>query len=145
MHLFLISRGVNHQVEVWKTFMQSQFYTWNRQNLETGKWEQVQVQGALRPIQLWEYVFPEEHLPNVVKNLGIETDGWNSTFAQKSMADILRKALGAEKIPSGLILPSEKDRFMQIQGVAIHPIGIKKDSKQAFDFGKEGKFYQEGL
>lgn len=128
MHLYFISRGVNHQHEMWKTWMQCQMWPWKRVNKETGQEEVTAVQGALRPIQLWEYVFPEECLPDVLTMLDF-TDGktgyWGKGKAKYGLP-LLRKALGAEPIPN--VKPTDRQRFIYREGVGIEAIGIKKDA-----------------
>jgi len=34
MHLIFGTRGIYHNVEIWKTLMQSHFYPWKRLNLD---------------------------------------------------------------------------------------------------------------
>lgn len=57
-----MTRGVKHWRDIFVQFMQTQMWAWKRKNLKTKKWETTAVQGALRPVELWEYVFPEECL-----------------------------------------------------------------------------------
>ena len=130
MHLDFITRGVQHQVDLFKTFMQAQMFDWKRTNLATGKEEVSGVQGALRPIQLWEYVFPEESLGEVLAMLGIQDfDLPEKKYPPVKMA-MLRKMLGCEKLPK---IPDVKpNRYIEMRGVAIIPIGIKRDPRLDF-------------
>ena len=129
MHLAFITRGVNQEMELFKMFMQSQMFNWKRKNLKTGKDELCQVQGSLRPMQLWEYVFPEECYDEVMTMLN-RCSGAISGSLSNSKAAILRKALGKGfmKVPKYKTIPSNK--YVSTNGIAIYPIGIKKDKRQ---------------
>lgn len=153
MHLYLVPRGILNQVELWKAALQSQYFQFKRINLDTGKEEVIGVQGALRPSILgtYEYVFPKEALPEVIAMLNHETHDHIKTKLLRTIMGI--KAIPkkvfkqAEKIPSQIIFKESK-RILnncKIPGVAVHLIGYKDDKTQDFDFGKEGRFFQEGL
>lgn len=103
-------------------------FEWKRKNLATGKEEIARVQGALRPIQLWEYVFPEECIDEVLEMMG---DGWK---LGKTKEATLRKMLGngVKKIPKQKN-KSTNYRYIEKRGVAIYPIGIKKDRRQKWE------------
>jgi len=102
-------------------------WKWKRTNLKTGKEELVQVQGALRPIQLWEYIIPESSFDELMTVL--KPERWSLS---KTRQAVLRKMLGkgtagegVEPIPKYKDVPTNK--FVETGGVAIYPIGIKKD------------------
>lgn len=145
MHLYFTTRGVKHFRDLFVTMMQSQMFPWKRKNLKTGKEEWTNVQGALRPIELWEYVFPEESLPEVLAMLNIYSGkeashnvDWRNKLGIKkanAMANFLRKAVGAKKIPN--IKAVEKNRFVSMEAMALHPIGIKKDARGKMPWGYE--------
>ena len=144
MHLYFATRGVKHMRDIFVTTMQSQFFPWRRKNLKTKKDETTYVQGALRPIELWEYVFPEENLPQVLAMLEIKnTKGSNVTDFLDAKAVMLRKMLGAKKIPK--VKEVERQNVISKTGVSIHPIGIKEDERQDVDWGAPGKYNQEML
>lgn len=153
MHLFFFVRGVFHQVEIFKTLAQSQFWKWERINLKTKKVEIKLVQGALRPTILgaYEYVFPEECLSEVLAVLGIPKVNTNKGFRLWT----LRKLFSCKKIPEkNLKEASELPDTIAINGsmrglsnlivagVGIYPIGIKKDMRQKW---KEVGYEQEML
>lgn len=149
MHLFFVTRGINQQREIWKSFLQSQFFPWERTNLDTNEKQQALVQGALRPIELWEYVFPEEHLNEVCSAMGIVNPDNSINYGdfagyKKAMLPFLRKALGADKLPKELQF-KPTNRVMRVEGFGPNIIGYKKDNKKDYDFGKAGRFNQEGL
>ena len=159
MHLMLMTRGILRQVEEFKSLLQAQRFPWKRINLETGKEELSVVQGALRPIQFWEYVFPEDALNDVLGALNIKHN--EKSGEMKNKAWLLRKLFKLAPIPeqkeisvvgyrpsgtlNGEPMPSIPVHNMFVDGVGVYPIGIKKDTTRDFDWGTEGKYNQEGL
>ena len=130
MHLYFLTRGIKQQRDIFVNFLQTQMWKWKRKNLKTKKEEISRVQGALRPVELWEYVFPEECLDEVLTCLNITKDnlGTPKTFATKTKLSALRKMCGAKKIKSYKKVPTSN--FISTAGVSIHPIGIKKDRRE---------------
>lgn len=157
MHLYLYVRGKFEQVELWKTHAQSAYWKWRRINNKTGKEETVLVQGALRPSVLgaYEYIFPKEALAEVCNFFGIrksESYGFG-TIGLHSRHFAMRKIFGTKKIPTKILKESleipptfSTEEFERgasnciIPGIAIHVIGIKKDS-----LGIMGDYTQELL
>lgn len=154
-----MTRGILRQEEEWRSIMQAQRFPFIRKNLETGKEEMTLVQGALRPIQIYEYIIPENALKDVLGGLGIK--GPIKRKEILAMGWMLRKMLKLEQIPEvdGLVTgytPTEKlngekapacaVHDMLIEGVAVYPIGIRRDAEQEADWGgANGKFKQEML
>lgn len=129
MHLFFIVRGVQHQVDQWKMWMQTTLWPWRVKDKETGQEDIMAVQGALRPIQLYEFVFPEEHLQEVLTMMNFsegKTGYWGKGWAKYMLAP-LRKILGAKPIPT--LPPSPRARYIYREGVGLEGIGIKSDAK----------------
>lgn len=173
MHLLLMTRGVIDKFEVWKKFMETQMFWWKRTNLKTNKDEYSKVQGVLRPIQLFEYVFPEtSHVPVAADKDGnptkvVERDNLKEVLAMmnlqnafplrpevSSYAWLLRKMVGFKPIPKETINDIKgKDRSMITHrfvvddntGMAVYPLGIKKDVTQDFNFENGESYHQEGL
>lgn len=152
MHLFLMTRGIQQARDIWKQFMCSQMFDWKRTNLETNKEEFSKVQGALRPIEFWEYVFPQEHLQEV---LAMQNQLYNNFPLRpevNNFAWVLRKMLKAKAIPKDII-EGMKDKemhqlttkYIPMAGMGVYPLGIREDITKDYDFGKAGKFHQEGL
>lgn len=143
--------------------MQSQFWKWTRKNLKTGKDETVLVQGALRPSILgaWEYIFPEDCLPEVLSFIGrVDPDDIGALKQPGNFfkLGVLRKIFGCEKIKTEVFDEAKKipttiyfNEFKRalthckIPGVAIHIIGIKKDIFRDFDFPDGTEYHQEAL
>lgn len=148
MHIFFYVRGINQQVELFKTLAQGQFWRWTRKNLKTGKMEDSLMQGGLRPSVLgaWEYIFPEECLADVIAVFGF-SDGSEKDFRIKA----LRKIFGAKKIPKEIWVKAKeiKPSFIidgtnrglskvRVDGADLHLIGIKKDVRKGnADWGYE--------
>lgn len=173
MHLFFYIRGINNWVETWKVMAQGLFWRWDRTNLITKKLEQHAVQGALRPSILgaWEYIFPEEALPDVLTVFGITKGMTGGMTKQLKLGNLafktklagMRKLFGAKKIPKEAfakaetiqksVVFNESYRALShlghdiIPGIAIHPIGIKEDIRGVLDHTKTGggKWDQEML
>lgn len=126
MHLYVIMRGIKNNVDNLINDLQAQFFPYE---VKKGKDKGIyQAQFAVRPIQLYEFVFPEDALPVVQKTLWNNQDGYYPTednWKIKKMMQFLRKVLGASKMP-----PIPKDalpRPLRNFDVAIQPVGIKKD------------------
>lgn len=87
MHLFLMTRGISQQRDMWVQFMNSQMFWFKQKPIlkddkgnflknadgtyQYGPETWTKVQGSLRPYEFWEYVFPSETLP-YNKNLPAE-------------------------------------------------------------------------
>jgi hypothetical protein len=159
MHLVFYARGILQQVELFKIFMQTQYFKWGRINLKTKKKEYCLVQGALRPSVLgtWEYIFPREALPSVLSMMKIEqqTEGATGKRLEKLELAFLRKILGVKKIPSkaykkaakippSLVIENHERALgdCKVNGVSVHIIGIKEDIDSNF---KAAGYRQEML
>ena len=139
MHLFIFFRGVNHYITLYKSLVESQFWKWKRINLETGKEEVSLVQGALREsfFGCYEYIFPEEALPEVLAVFGItKKQGYGVRF------NTIRKMFGLKKVPKEIWEQAEKinpdvllDDYqrgltgVRVPGCGMNLIGIKYDKK----------------
>lgn len=166
-HIYFMTRGIMQQRNQWVEYMKTRMFPWKRKNLATGEWETKLLQGALRPIELWEYVVPEECLQEALA-MQRTGDGTNSVITAcndlrpeiKNYALLMQKLLGLKPFPKfenphlygyttevkGEPLPVN---FVPIDGFAVYPIGIKPDVKQDFPDFKEPHapkgFYQEGI
>lgn len=164
MHLQIMLRGINTQVELWKILAQGQFLKWTRKDVETGEDFEVLFQMALRPSVLgtWEVVFPEECLPTVLSMMGLisEKHGIYGNISLKgTRMAVLRKLCGVKKIPKKAFEDAEKIPHsltmkdshrglsgLVVHGVSIHPIGIREDDfGEMFDPNTGKTNYQELL
>jgi hypothetical protein len=91
--------------------------------------KKMAVQLAMRPIQLWEIVFPKECYEEVYRTLNTQMvtgarNDWDNRINKRLFA--LRKLLKANKLPT---VPTEgPKRLIYNQNIAIYPIGIKEDN-----------------
>lgn len=165
MHLYFGLRGVKHMSDLFETHAQSQYFLWERENMNVcscnhpkhdGKCkscecnsfsrrkETFNLQGSLRPVQLYEYVFPEECLEEVLTMFQMSDevmDYHENSLGKigKFFLDKFRKILGLKPIPRG-IPRKEPKHIIPLHGVTLHPIGIKTDIKKEMpEFG----YYQE--
>ncbi len=163
MHLVFLTRGIDKQITELKHLLLAQRFPWVRKNLKTGQEELKMVQGALRPIQIWEYVFPEESLNDVLVGMDVKKPIERKEIKNISWA--IRKMLKLEQIPilgdikgtgyipqgkvNGVKMPPSIVHDMTVEGVALYPLGIKKDFKKDHHFtlgdGSEVNYFQEGL
>lgn len=130
MHIAFIARGIKNAQEHLFMDMQAQKYPLVVTKADGTK-QEVLVQGALRPIQLYEYVFPKEHLDVVYNSLKPEM--YPNTMKMKALVNSLRMSMGFQKPPkyeaSGAHLAwVNKD-------ISIIPIGIKEDSEIVYPDG----------
>ena len=113
--------------------MQTQMWKWKRTNLKTKKEEITLVQGALRVMPVgYEYVFPEENLDEVLTMLNAKETMKRYNLG-KWKSRVLRYCLGkgdagdkVKPIPKYKEIPT--NRYIEMHGVAIYFLGIKKDS-----------------
>ena len=121
MHLFLLTRGIKHCIDRYINDCQAQYY-----NMPNWKGGNI-VQMGVRPIQLWEFVFPKEALqevlPTVIKCPRPESE---MSFAQKNVMKMFRKLLTAKPIPEYDI--NGKRRIVYNEHIEVTPIGIKEDA-----------------
>ena len=123
MHLYVISRGIKDAVDKWQQDMSAQYFKYKNNKVFPAKdnyegW----VQLAMRPIQLWEIVMPEENLQEVMRSL------WNEhpapLWKYKPGLTAIKTMLGAKKIPK---MEKGQYRILRRDNVAIYPIGVKYD------------------
>lgn len=180
MHLILMTRGISQQRDMWVQFMNSQMFWFKQQPLlkdaqgnflknadgtyQRGPETWTKVQGALRPYEFWEYVFPEESLPyNPTLPVEVRTQTLPQVLAmlknhqnakmRKEVATpawFMRKMLGLSPVPEMHPEVANKDftqitdKYIPMEAMAVYPIGIKKDPIKDHIF-KDVGFYQEGL
>ncbi|MAF43374.1 MAG: hypothetical protein CMI54_04265 [Parcubacteria group bacterium] len=142
MHLIFGVRGLIQQLNIFEMFMQTQMWVWKREVLtkkgkphKIPKYDYVQVQGALRRVigGLYEYVFPEEYLAEVLTMLGIDNNkegNWNKLHLGKFKPWLLRKLMSNGVKPIPKYEPVLTNRFIEMRGVAIYAIGIKYDKRE---------------
>lgn len=144
-----MTRGIMDTRNKWVEFMKTRMFPWKRKNLATGEWETTLVAGALRPIELWEYVHPEESLTEVFA-MQHNADGSNNLTDLKELRPEIKnyallmqkllklkpipkfdkpQAFGYRATPDGQPVPVN---WVPLDGFAVYPLGIKEDVKQEF-------------
>ncbi|MCK9371334.1 hypothetical protein M0R04_15580, partial [Candidatus Dojkabacteria bacterium] len=124
MHLYIVTRGIKNWVDQFITELQGKYLPF-KYHTDGKNIVDCQVQLSVRPIQLWEIVFPEDQKDLVLAT--ILDDGKGGKTQHKRHEKFiwgLRKTLGVEKIPeykSDQKLPITKMHFETVG------IGIKKD------------------
>lgn len=127
MHLYILTRGIKNWSDQFITELQGKYIPFKFPSKEDPKkLTDYQVQLAVRPIQLYEIVFPEEYKDVVLNTILGEENASGATQHKQHLKWVyaLRKMLGVEKIPE-----YKKDISIPItkQNVEIIGIGIKKD------------------
>lgn len=148
--IYFLTRGHIDHVEKFVRNMRSQYFPMavkKKVKDEYGKemeiTETMNIDGQMRPIQLWEYAVPDEKfIQPLCNNLGLptnetwfdkepgeQTGSFISGFGVKGMLEAMRLALGADKLPEKDFtkgywpMPIYKD-FVNILG-----IGWRKDEQ----------------
>lgn len=165
-----MTRGISHSRDMWKKFMETQMFNFRQKPLlkdaqgnfipdgvdangqpkyKSGEETIARVQGALRPIELWEYVFPQESLQEVLAMMEMHKTYDKLRPEVQNYAWIMRKLTGAKKIPDMPELKKKESwevtqKHIPMLGMCAYPLGIKEDNVQDYIFGNDG-FHQEGL
>lgn len=126
MHIYLMTRGIWHDVERFVRELSAKYLPYKGLRKGSMKVEDFALQVAVRPIQLWEIVFPEEHKEVMLNSLFGEGKGVTLQKKHRKFVSIIRKILGVDKIPdykydNTKLLPFYRDNIEMIG------IGIKKD------------------
>jgi len=120
MHMYVILRGIKDRQDRYVNDLLARYYHYDWQKGQ----DKGAVQLAVRPIQLYELVFPEQAYEDVYKTIwpvAWERKGW----INKALA-VLGKLLGTQKIPEP---PKDwqPNPYFNRDGVECAGIGIKKD------------------
>lgn len=128
MHLYMMTRGLKRQVDRFIETLGSQFCppamaTPDKNDVGAVK-GMYHAELMIRPIQLWEVVFPKESLGLVLTTIFPAGDLMQHKKHEKFVWGI-RKILGVEKIPKEW--DSKKKFLIDRSGVETVGIGIKED------------------
>ena len=141
MHLYIIPRGIKHEVDRFINDLQAQYFPYKavgkmRKDLERSMGKKLKegevlgVQLAVRPIIPYELVFPEESLKEVLSTIWPDEEYPKSAnWKIDQLKKIMRKTLGAEKISEEDWDTKGPKRMVYKQNVGIDLIGIRKDNK----------------
>jgi len=97
----MITRGIKRQVNRFIDELSAKYlpYTCPAKIGQFKRGDQIAVQVAVRPIQLWEVVFPKEHL-EIMQNTLFQKWGSKPQHSRhQKHIFALRKALGVKKLP----------------------------------------------
>jgi len=127
MHLYVLARGIKHDFDRMINDLQAQYLPYkSHPNYKKNK---MVVQLSVRPVQLFELVFPREELDTVQGML------WDNNLAMntrdKMGTAMVRKMLGAKKVPK--FDESIPRRLIYRHNVACYPVGIKEDTNDPED------------
>jgi len=150
--VLFLQRGNYRAVDDFERFLDGQLFMFERDYFKkdkvTGekKAEKAKffLQGGRREYKIVGYAIPDDKVNEFLN--GLEIGDGKVTPKQASIAvNILRKAMGAEKIP-----PAKErgttSRVIPRTGVAIYPIGIKRDEKSIWTDNSTGEeFEQENI
>lgn len=121
MHLYVMTRGIKWAVDRFITQLQGKCFPMKL--MKGGKSGKKVVEVAVRPIQLWEIVYPRE-AHDLMVNALIDNDKTQHRKHRKWVA-VLRKILGVKKLQKtdrdGMKFPIFKDH------IEIIGIGCKED------------------
>lgn len=117
MHLITLTRGHKPNVDMAINDLQAMNLLTNN----NGK--QTYTGLGVRPVQLWEFVFPKEHLEFMLATMHYRDE--NEPMVEDKFKWI-RRALKLKKIPK-LDYSTLKRQLIRKEHVAFHHIGIKED------------------
>ena len=123
MHLYIMTRGIKHAVDKFINELSAKYLPI--------KWKgnDSMVQVSVRPVQLWEIVYPKQHhdvMMNTLWTGGITNNGFAEHQKKwKKFIYPLRKLLGAKKINPKF--ETTNQMFVDGNGVQKIAIGIKDD------------------
>lgn len=140
MHAYFLTRGHKSHVDKVIKWLETRTVRLPSCDLKTGKYDINHIDLQVRPIQLWECVFPEYDKDIVLTTLKMDTPLYPNNLKMKAAVAGLRKMVGAQKVPE---FKKDRAHFMPVQSmqhVAITPIGVKKDEVREVDHS--GKIYE---
>ena len=173
MHLYIIPRGIRHEIEMFEKYVQTQMLPWIRKNMKTNEYFPTMFQLGYRDAGPFkELIFPEECLFEVLDMLGyFKTATRKKDYAIGDIKmKVMRKIIGrgVKPIPKKVEHPNmypriclvqpliNKDgketlqaipyRYCHADRIAIHFIGIKHDKFGVMGPLPDGNsYYQEFL
>jgi hypothetical protein len=128
MEAYFAASGVKHELDLFESVMQSQVF--NLPFKKDGKDYTQPYYGILAPIKLYKFVFPKEHLNEVIKMLKFDKKGkYLSEFDKQAF--LLRKGLKAKRFPK--IPVDTPQRYFPTLHVALKGIGYKEDKPYSYE------------
>lgn len=121
MHLYVMVRGINDAVQRWENDVSAIYLPIKAKIGAIGKVENCRVRTAVRPIQLYEIVFPEEQLNTILET--IPETGTTHPWMKKILP-FFRKLMGVSKPEI-----RKHNGAVVAPHIAISYIGLKKDAR----------------
>ena len=134
MHSYLLTRGIKHEVDQFITELQGKYlpFKWRDVNNKDSKIQDTMVQLGVRPIQLWEIVYPEECRDVIMTTLfgqpakeGERTAGMTQHKRHGKFIWLIRKMLGIKEPPK--TWNTNQKMPIRCQGIELIHIGDKQD------------------
>lgn len=122
MHLYIVTRGIKHDVDRFITELQGKYLPFRYPDKDN-KLVPCAIQLSVRPIEFYELAYPEESHKMIMNTLFPETiDGQHGWY--KSILKMIRKMLKLEELNK-----VEKTDTMPIykNNIEIVGVGLKKD------------------
>jgi len=116
MHLYCISRGIKQDVDRFIKELECQYLPFKYRGFDF-------IQMSVRPVQLWEMVFPKE-LKDLMINTIIRGNPPEHETMFKYPLAVLRKLLNAKKVED---TTHKKRLAVYHENVQVLPIGIRED------------------
>ena len=132
MHLYIITRGIKHEVDKFITQLQGKYLPFpiTKKGVFGAKKAGIhQLQLAVRPIQLWEIVYPEPCRDAILTTILGKDDAYQGKTQHRKHNKwiyAIRKALGVKKIgeyKTDNLYPITPEK----QHIEVVGIGEKKD------------------
>lgn len=100
MHIFLMTRGIKHEVEEFMNWLSHQQLPFNYKQRPEEALNQFLLQVRVSPVQFWDISFPKEHQDAMLTTLfGNQCDGKPYHSNMEKYFSALRMVLGAKKKP----------------------------------------------
>ena len=123
MHLYVLARGINDCLKRWENDLSALYFPVKYN--ANGKVENGKVRLAVRPIQLYEIVFPEESLNDVLETIPDISGNYKRVNGlYKHVKNILMRAMK--------LTPAQERKhngIVHAPFVAVSHIGLKKDER----------------
>lgn len=130
MQVYLMTRGKDSEIDQWIKWMSTRYLPLKIKKAD-GTVTEPLMECMLRPIQLWEFVFPKEYLDMVTNSFGLYNPGnpFISGYNINPKLFALRKLLGCKPIPEPkkevgtLLLPYEAFKNINVLGIGYREDG----------------------
>lgn len=134
MHLYILCRGIKHDLDRFINELSSKYLPFDHKTKGKGV-----LQVSVRPIQLYEVVFPKEHLSSIVNTMGGKNIGqpFSTALWLKKYIKIIQKFLKLKEV-NGKEFPIDENAPglpCHFENIGLIGLGIKEDKN--FEDGTE--------